>query len=384
MKVKTKKNKEKDYFLLGFFIICSSFVLMLILLIIFQSKSHFNITKGVCHNETDTNFQYTLTYRTIDQEASIEDKRTDTEKFVDIFIPLNNDKIRLKTESTICDGYVDNTLPQGSIESTLYSTEKITDDGSGFPNKNIITGYLLCLTSNFQFKEICVDEICKDVSFNKTDCDSSMRLINGSKKISLDYKKTTCFNIQLNPKKVCEQQEVDEIEIINIVYGIKELQREIFLENNLSFLVVLKTKEDMQYIDIVKDKSFYKEIYCLERDDNNMTILIYDGKPDMENCYFENFNITSYDEIISVDKISKSEITQEWLDENCECIVPICAFGYKEFTIESFSEKEQVCYTQSMIDCIQRHSTGVCSGKNKINSCSQYKCFDNYQVEVSR
>jgi hypothetical protein len=182
-------------------------------------------------------------------------------------------------------------------------------------------------------------------------------------------------------KEACEQQEVDEIEVKDITYGIKELQKEIFLENNVSFLVILKTNEDRQYIDIVKNKYLYAEMYCLERDNDTVTMNVYDGEPNFENCNFEEFNITSYDEIVNIDKISKEELDISWLETNCECLdkpygLSSCKWDIPNDCLSPSDTPEISVIDTSRQECLD-------CGQEYIfpDDCTEYKCGD-YIVEI--
>jgi len=86
--------------------------------------------------------------------------------------------------------------------------------------------------------------------------------------------------------------------------------------------------------------------------------------------------------------LKKTDITQKWLESNCECsdYGNICKFGYYPFHSKSFGENVTYCYTQTMTNCLKKHNGGVCSGQEGSKSPDEFKCLKytcgNYEVEV--
>lgn len=186
-------------------------------------------------------------------------------------------------------------------------------------------------------------------------------------------------------EEVCEQQEVNLIENIDMKYAVTGLIKNISIDKTY-FLINLSTTSNRQAIGISDDNQYYNYGYCIEIDGEKVEFTIYDSKPNIKNCYFEKFNITSYEGIVNIETISKEDLTREWLDENCGCI------KYKD---EDFNERLnwikkcekleefEKCFHERYIFGIAEEGNFLCNTNYCEIDCVQYKC-GNYTVEVKK
>ena len=227
--------------------------------------------------------------------------------------------------------------------------------------------FVLAIPGNFQPSFTITTEECRNEieTFDSGDnffcSDGSRGFI--TKNISIDIKNTSCYLLSRETKQVCEQKEVEEIEIKCFNRVGDKIDCKGIPFGNL---------ENTQKInDGTKIKTYFS--------------------------YDETGDVTDY----TIFSISKKDLTTSWLDENCECLegendrnnatYKIVNMMDGEIIKQKLSKEElnNFCYKGFKTDrgiprgCIQNESFSYAISQDgwELKKCSKYSCGE-YLVEV--